>query len=149
MSAVKPTINNHHCRPASAPVEQVGTLIDRPSPHSASFPRSARLLTAADYSTVFKSSKRFTDRYWTVLVHKASTPSPARLGLAIAKKRAKRATDRNRIKRIAREAFRQSGLRESSLDLVVMNRDAAASEDPRILRQSLDAILNKVSRSLR
>ena len=41
-----------------------------------------------------------------------------RIGLAIPKKKARRAIDRNRIKRLAREAFRQS-LIKLSADLVI------------------------------
>jgi len=73
----------------------------------ASFPRDARLLEAAGYGQVFKRNKRLTNRYWIVLAHRSGSDH-SRLGLAIAKKRAKRAVDRNRIKRIARESFRHN-----------------------------------------
>jgi len=56
----------------------------------------------------------------------------ARLGLAISKKQCKRATARNRIKRLVRESFRQNRDRLEGLDIVVMNKfaagDAASSE---------------------
>ena len=125
------------------------TIRDASASHStadASFPRSARLLTAADYGSVFKRNKRFGDRYWTVLVHSVDN-SPARLGLAIAKKRAKRAVDRNKLKRIAREAFRLKRFELHGLELVVMNRDAAASADTAILRQAFDKLLDKIEKS--
>ncbi|MFK7859134.1 MAG: ribonuclease P protein component [Granulosicoccus sp.] len=108
------------------------------------FPRSARLLTASDYAAVFKKSKRLSDRYWTVLAHSADQIEP-RLGLAIAKKRAKRAIDRNRIKRIARESFRHHRSSLTHTELVVMNRDETAHTDSRILRASLDRLLEKLS----
>jgi ribonuclease P protein component len=110
------------------------------------FPRSARLLSAGDYGTVFKRNQRFGDRYWTLLVHR-SNDSPARLGLAIAKKRAKRAVDRNKLKRIAREAFRIKRLQLYGVDLVVMNRDAAASTDNSTLRLAFDKLLDKIEKS--
>ena len=110
----------------------------------ASFPRTARLLTAADYSPVFKTNKRLTDKYWTVLVHKVSSPEP-KLGLAIAKKRAKRAVDRNVIKRVAREAFRHSREKLRDRHLVIMNRDAATAADKHVLRTSLDKLLARAS----
>lgn len=108
-----------------------------------SFPRSARLLTAADYSCVFKKNQRFSDRYWTILVHQASS-QPSKLGLAIAKKRAKRAVDRNKIKRIARESFRHHSGSMDGLQLVVMNRDAAASENAVSLRRAMDSLCRKI-----
>ncbi len=110
------------------------------------FPRSARLVSAGDYGTVFKRNKRFADQYWTLLVHR-SNDSPARLGLAIAKKRAKRAVDRNKLKRIAREAFRLKRAQLQGVELVVMNRDAAASTDNTTLRLAFDKLLDKIEKS--
>ena len=68
------------------------------------------------------------------------SPASGRLGLAIAKKRAKRAVDRNRIKRIARESFRHHREQLMGYDAVVMNKDRAASASAIELRQSLDTL---------
>ena len=111
-----------------------------------SFPRAARLLTGSDYSQVFKQNKRYSDKYWTILVKRNDT-GLSRLGLAIAKKRAKRAVDRNRIKRVAREAFRHQRSSLSGLELVVMNRDAATGASAQELRLSIDRLLGKMTRS--
>jgi len=107
------------------------------------FPRSLRLLTAADYACVFKKNQRFSDRYWTILVH-SDKKQPSRLGLAIAKKRAKRAVDRNKIKRIARESFRAHQHQLMGVQLVVMNRDAATKESMAGLRRSMDSLCRKI-----
>lgn len=118
---------------------------------NASFPREVRLLDASGYGQVFKRNKRLSDRYWIVLGHRIQAPSnvegaaerkpvSSRLGLAIAKKRAKRAVDRNHIKRIARESFRHNRERLEGFDVVVMNKDKAASASSLELRQSLDTI---------
>lgn len=57
-----------------------------------------------------------------------------RLGLAIAKKCARRAVDRNRLKRLVRESFRTQRLSLSGLDLVVMcRRDAVAAENSQLM----------------
>lgn len=69
--------------------------------------------------------------------------------MAIAKKRAKRAVDRNRLKRIAREAFRSYTGALAGSELVVMNRDAAATADARVLRASMDTLLDKISHAAR
>ena len=74
-----------------------------------------------------------------MLGHK-SQASNSRLGLAIAKKRAKRAVDRNRIKRIARESFRHNRLLLNGFDAVVMNKDNAAKATTIELRESLDTL---------
>jgi len=107
------------------------------------FPRAGRLLTASDYSGVFKKSQRYSDRYWTVLVRRDEALD-ARLGLAIAKKRAKRAVDRNRIKRVARESFRHHRHALAGHELVVMNRDAAVSAEKVLLRRSIDSLMLKI-----
>lgn len=109
------------------------------------FPRKSRLLTQAGYGAVFKKNRRYADLYWTVLVHRAGTGSNAKLGLAIAKKRARRAVDRNRIKRIAREAFRHRQAALQDNHLVIMNREQAAQTDSNQLRRSLDKLLNKIT----
>lgn len=71
----------------------------------------------------------------------------ARLGLAVAKKRARRAVDRNRIKRVARESFRERRAALGSRHVVVMNRDAAKGATAAELRAALDTLWNKVLRA--
>ncbi len=153
---------------ASAPEADVERLVhsvpgdappaDRPvaTPHKAAtpeadvrsvrFPREARLLDGRSFTRVFGGSRRFADKHWTVLVHDAPPGQAARLGLAIAKKRARRAVDRNRIKRVARESFRHRRAALGARDVVIMNRDAATAADTARLRASLDALWDKVLR---
>ena len=129
-------------------------LIDRAADSKASrpasdysFPRTARLLTAGDYSQVFKQNKRYSDHYWTILVRRDDS-RPTRLGLAIAKKRARRAVDRNRLKRVVREAFRYQQSTLAGLEMVVMNRDAATKASTAELRASIDALFVKMRAGL-
>lgn len=108
-----------------------------------SFPRSHRLLLPADYSGVFKENVRVSDRYWTILAGKGQDAEP-RLGMAIAKKRAKRAVDRNRLKRVVREHFRLNNTVLGGIDLVVMNRDMAIKASNEELRESLESLWSKL-----
>jgi len=62
----------------------------------------------------------------------------ARLGLAVSKKQARRSVDRNRLKRLIREAFRRHRAKLPDLDIVVMVRARAASANKQVLRESLD-----------
>ena len=112
--------------------------------HRTAFPRTARLLTASDYSAVFGKNKRLSDRYWTILVYRNET-AQTRIGLAVAKKRAKRAVDRNRLKRIVRESFRHSKEKLTGTDIVVMNRDDTVKASNFELRDSLARLFEKVS----
>ena len=110
-----------------------------------SFPRSARLINGKAYSAVFKKNQRFGDRYWTVLVHRSQfSDGCGRLGLAVAKKRAKRAVDRNRIKRVAREQFRLHRHALTGIDLVIMNRDPATTASAKQLGGSLQVLIGKI-----
>lgn len=116
------------------------------------FPRSARLADARAYDVVFSDNRRLADRYWTVLVHHDSDntqPREARLGLAIAKKRARRAVDRNRLKRVARESFRTIRRELDGRHVVVMNRDAASTASSSELRTALDALWTRLLRQSR
>ena len=61
----------------------------------------------------------------------------ARLGLTISRRVAKRAVDRNRLKRLARESFRaQRAL--PAFDFVVVAKPGAEQSDREALRASLD-----------
>lgn len=73
----------------------------------ASFTRARRLLTAADFQAVFSGTeKRISRRYYLVLFRRNDCGGP-RLGMVVARKNIRLATRRNRIKRVARETFRQ------------------------------------------
>ncbi len=89
------------------------------------FPRSVRLLQAADFDSVFRNGHRSADQWFTILFG-ANGQDRARLGLAIAKKRVRLAHERNRLKRLVRESFRQHRSVLPAVDIVVMTKIAAA-----------------------
>jgi len=92
------------------------------------FARQNRLLTGADFDNVFKKCRRSSDALFTVLYRDNGLGYP-RLGLAIAKKRVRHATQRNRLKRLIRESFRAAVAGMPSCDIVVLARDKAAVVD--------------------
>lgn len=91
------------------------------TPEPATFPRDLRLTEAKQFQRVFAGSSRFGNRYITVLAKENQLEHP-RLGMAISKKCAKRAVDRNRIKRITRESFRLNSSTLPAVDIIVMCR---------------------------
>ena len=89
------------------------------------FPKTSRLLNAADYKAVFGDAQlKVSCRHFLVLANR-NTRSSARLGLVIAKKNVALAVQRNRIKRQLRNTFRQNGEQLDKLDLVVLARKGA------------------------
>ena len=87
-------------------------------------PRDLKLLTAENYKNVFSKAERFGNYSFTVLA-RSNDVNHARLGLAISKKCAKRAVDRNRIKRIFRESFRLNQHKLPSVDIIAMCKPSA------------------------
>jgi ribonuclease P protein component len=100
------------------------------------FSRDQRLGKSAEFGRVFAGAARSADRYFTVLARPGLTPT-ARLGLTISRRTAKRAVDRNKLKRLARESFRHQRL--PAWDFVVVSKAEAAAADKGTLRASLDA----------
>ncbi len=104
---------------------------------SQSLPSWQRLLNADDYQRVFNGQPwKSSDAYLTLLAI-ANSRDYARLGLVIMKKRVKHAVQRNRIKRVVRESFRQHKTQLSGIDLVVLAKDKTAQYDNAVLFASL------------
>ena len=91
---------------------------------SLSLPQDLKLLTAENYQNVFSKAERFGNYSFTVLARKNELGHP-RLGLAVSKKCAKRAVDRNRIKRLFRESFRINQHKLPSVDIIAMCKPSA------------------------
>lgn len=94
---------------------------------------------------MFADPTRYANRHFTLLIRRRTT-GPARLGLAISKKQAKRAVDRNRLKRLIRESFRHRQHQMPTLDVVAMARRAAVAADCETLRESLDTLFGKAQK---
>lgn len=111
----------------------------------ASFARTARLTRPVEFRRVFASAERLTSRALTVLIAPNDLGRP-RLGLAISRKAAADAVDRNRIKRIVRESFRCHQGELGGWDIVVMARSAAATAPRNVLRAELEQHWNRLKR---
>jgi len=123
--------------PGSAPESRRGSDVT-----GGAFGRGRRLTEATEFTRVFARARRSSDRYFTVLC-RTSTTNRARLGLTISRRAAKRAVDRNRLKRLARESFRRLQLR--ALDFGVMAREQAVMTDSATLQESLDRHFRRLS----
>ena len=83
------------------------------------------------------------------MLYRDSGARGARLGLAIAKKHCRKATARNRIKRIVRESFRQNQASLDGLDIVVINQPGADRASSRQLFDSLSGHWSRCGDSAR
>lgn len=110
------------------------------------FPKDFRLLSPKDFQFVFAKAEKFSNRHWTFIVRPNQKPYP-RLGLAIAKKQLIRAVWRNRVKRLAREAFRQHKQAVSGYDIVVLSRRGMQEIDSATLTKSFEHLIRLVKKS--
>ncbi len=111
------------------------------------FDKSSRLLSTEDFSYLRKNSSVITDR-WLRIYYKPSriNSETSRIGFSVTKKVGK-ANKRNLCKRVIREFFRHSSLRNSGQDfmVVVSNRLFKNSEQPKDdLRSSLQNAFAKL-----
>jgi len=101
-----------------------------------SFSSRLRLKKAEEYQRVFTEPYKTSDKFFTILAQ-WNDFDHSRLGLAIAKKNIKRAVDRNKIKRLVRESFRNNHLQIGNWDIVVLARPKAANAEKKNLSASL------------
>ena len=113
------------------------------------FAKPLRLLNAAQYRAVFDSAPvRAAQPQFLILARPNELEHP-RLGLVIAKKHVRNATDRNRIKRIARETFRLRQHELFPLDAVVLARGGAGELDNAALSKIFNKLWHKLDQRAR
>lgn len=106
------------------------------------FNKSQRLLKKADYDYVFEQAKKIATSDFIVLYRKNDL-GYSRLGLAISKKMLAKAHDRNRVKRLLREGFRQRQL--PSLDLIFLAKQGLAKKPNLSINNTLSKTWEKLS----
>lgn len=89
------------------------------------FDKSKRLLNPSEFKAVFDTPvKKIHSTHFLLFVGK-SEQTHARLGLAITKKKLKKAVDRNLVKRHAREIFRLKNNELPAIDCVLIVKSGA------------------------
>ena len=112
-----------------------------------SFGIESRIRTATDYKSVFDGALFKVHQPHFLFLAKLTEQPNSRLGLVVAKKKVRRAHERNRIKRLARESFRLHQAQfNADIDIVVMPKlgiDAITNQE---LHQQLDFAWKKLQR---
>ena len=99
----------------------------------------------ADFEAVLRSGCRFASRHF-VLRAQANGYTHARLGIIAGRKAAARAVDRNRGKRLVREAFRTALSSLGPYDVTIQLRSDLRGELNGAVREELRKLLESVAR---
>jgi ribonuclease P protein component len=113
----------------------------------ASFARRYRLTRTDEFSSVFGFRKAIRGTW--LMLHYQPRPediADARLGLVIGKKLLKRAVDRNRLKRVLRERFRQRRIGLPAFDLIVRLAAKPKPLDVKALSEDFSHLLDRLCR---
>lgn len=110
------------------------------------FGTDVRLHCAADFKSVFDGALFKVHQPHFLFLAKPSEQSKSRLGLVVAKKKVRRAHERNRIKRLARESFRLHQQQLDLLDIVVMPKLGIEVVSNAELTQQLQFAWRKLNR---
>lgn len=107
------------------------------------FPRTLRLVAKHQFQAVFRVRKRLFTPYFTLYYRFTDQPHP-RLGVIIAKRNIKHAVGRNRVRRQARETFRQKQHELSGLDILFVVQKSAHKASNAELRECIEELLEQL-----
>ena len=103
-----------------------------------------KLTRPEEYRAALAASWRASGKYFLMRVMVNTWPS-ARLGLISSRKAAPRAVDRNRCKRLAREAFRAAQSRLPTLDIVLQQQNDLRNAANAPIRKDLERLLREAA----
>ena len=111
------------------------------------FPPSARLRRQRDFDAVFESGVRVHGTLVSLIGRR--TEGELRIGIACGKRYSKRAVDRNRFRRRAREAFRLSrGELPAGLDVVLLPTCKPPEPTYAAIALEVPALIRRLARKL-
>ncbi|HEY9268768.1 MAG TPA: ribonuclease P protein component [Methylotenera sp.] len=108
------------------------------------FTKKAKLIKTDEFSSVFNFRKRISAKF-LALHYQPNQIGRARLGLVVGKKVAKRAVDRNYMRRVLREFFRIQQHEINHVDLVIRVQKKFDKEDFIQIKQEFDSLIAKIN----
>lgn len=105
-----------------------------------------RIHCAADYKSVFDGALFKVHQPHFLFLATISEQPKSRLGIVVAKKKVRRAHERNRVKRLARESFRLHQQQSNVLDIVIMPKMGIEAVPNADLYQQLQFAWQKLQR---
>ncbi|MFD2191353.1 ribonuclease P protein component [Pistricoccus aurantiacus] len=110
------------------------------------FPSSLRLLNARDYRRVFDRAEFKVHGEGLMALAISNELGHPRVGLVFSKKHARRAVDRNRLKRLVRESIRLRQRCLPSVDIVVLAKRGVTELDNATLHRQLQSMWQRLRR---
>lgn len=111
-----------------------------------SFGRDKRLLKPFEFKQVFDNTEWRSGSSQILVLASTNQHEKARIGFILAKKNLKLAVDRNRVKRIVRESFRQQQTKLPALDFVILGKKGLSELDNAEIRAMIDALWFRLKR---
>lgn len=112
-----------------------------------SFTKQVRLLKGPEFEAI-KGTRLSVSNPNLLLLAKKNAFNHPRLGLAIAKKHAKLAVERNRIKRQIRESFRLNLHQIPAVDIIIFSRGKTKELDNHALRICIDEAWQQLNKKV-
>ncbi|RDV24783.1 ribonuclease P protein component [Alteromonas aestuariivivens] len=109
------------------------------------FSRELRLLTPSHFTYVFNDAIPAVSSSFTLLARHNQSKAP-RLGITLAKKRIRKAHERNRLKRLIRESFRHQAKHLPNIDIIVIGKSGADQLTNEEVFTTLDKLWKKLAR---
>jgi ribonuclease P protein component len=107
-------------------------------------PHPERLKKSWEFQRAYKKGKKYWNTYFVIYVHRTQLSQP-RLGITVSKKVGK-SVQRNRVKRLIREAFRMLKLQLlPQYDIVVVGRKSACCLSGQQAKESLHQLFCRAS----
>ncbi|XKE45555.1 ribonuclease P protein component [Halomonas organivorans] len=116
---------------------------------SQGYSRRLRLLTAGDYRRVFETAVYKVHGKGLMALATPNGLGHPRLGLIFSKKNVRRAVDRNRLKRLARESIRLRQHRLPAVDIVLLARRGVHELDNDTVHRQLHGMWKRLEREAR